>query len=203
MSTAFPPALRSSIWIPQIPGALPHLNRFTAACVSKNEGGPQLIGGSAIGIVTPLTSNSTAGGSAWSSRSNKLPGGPSFRTPLSRAHHPLLSLQYTEGWTWMNAMREFPCQQDENHLTTGDALPVHRFLARRPPCPPLVHYSFMPRLPEQLSSAIQAGPATLVNGIQCPLRDKILLCPPVISKTSSGNIEDGDLEGTPPLFRFP
>ena len=34
-------------------------------CVSTNEGGPQLIGGSVTGIVTSLTSNSTAGGSAW------------------------------------------------------------------------------------------------------------------------------------------
>ena len=39
---------------------------------------------------------------------------------------------------------------------------------------PLRTYSFMPQLPEQLSSAIQPGLATLVNGIQCPLRDKIL-----------------------------
>jgi len=76
-------------------------------------------------------------------------------------------------------MRKFPCKQDENHLTTVDALPLiyssHRGI--------LVHpqrtYSFMPQLPEQLSSAIQPGPATLVNGIQCPLRDKILLHPRV------------------------
>uniref|UniRef100_A0A8C4QCB2 Iron-sulfur cluster assembly enzyme ISCU n=1 Tax=Eptatretus burgeri TaxID=7764 RepID=A0A8C4QCB2_EPTBU len=38
----------------------------------------------------------------------------------------------------------------------------------------LVHHqhtcSFMPQLPEQLSSAIQPDPATLVNGIRCPLR---------------------------------
>ena len=63
--------------------------------------------------------------------------------------------------------------------------------------------SFMPQLPGQLSSAIQPGPATLVNGIQCPLRDKILLCPTVSSKTSTGNIKDGGLEGTPQLFRIP
>ena len=69
MRTAFPPALRSSAWMPQIPGALPHFKRFTAACVSTNEGGPQLIGGSAIGIVTLLTSNSTPSGSAWYNRS--------------------------------------------------------------------------------------------------------------------------------------
>ena len=71
----------------------------------------------------------------------------------------------------------------------------------------LVHpehtYSFMPHLPEQLSSAIQPGPANLGNGIQCPLRDKILLCPPVSSKRCTGNIKDCDLEGTPQLFRIP
>ena len=38
------------------------------------------------------------------------------------------------------------------------------------------------------------GLTTLVNGIQCPLRDKILLCPAVSSKTSTGNINDGGLE---------
>ena len=98
----------------------------------------------------------------------------------------------------MNAMREFPCKQDENHLTTGDALSPHIGL--------LVHpkhtYSFTPQVHEQLSSAIQPGPATLVNGIQCPLR-KIILRPPVRSKTSPGNIKDGGLEGTPQLFRIP
>ena len=52
-STAVPPILRSSAWMPQIPGALPHFNRFTASCVSTNKAGLQLIGGSAIGIVTP------------------------------------------------------------------------------------------------------------------------------------------------------
>ena len=59
----------------------------------------------------------------------------------------------------------------------------------------------MPQLPEQLSSAIQPGSATLVNGIWCPLRDKILLCPSVSSKTSTSNIKDGGREGTPLLFR--
>ena len=71
----------------------------------------------------------------------------------------------------------------------------------------LVHawctYSFTPQLPEHLSSAIQPGPATLVNSIQCPLRDKILLLPTVSSKTSTGNMKDGGLEGTPQLFRIP
>ena len=42
--------------------------------------------------------------------------------------------------------------------------------------------SFSPQLPEQLSFGIKPGPATLVNGIQCPLRDKILLRPTVSSK---------------------
>ena len=60
----------------------------------------------------------------------------------------------------------------------------------------------MPQLPEQLSSAIQPGPAALVNGIQCPLRDQILLCHMVSSKTSTGNIKDSGLEGTPQLFRI-
>ena len=64
-------------------------------------------------------------------------------------------------------------------------------------------YCFTPQPPEQLSSAIHSGPATLVNGIQCPLRDKILLRPPVSSETSTGNIKDGGLEGTPQLFRIP
>ena len=100
-------------------------------------------------------------------------------------------------------MHEFPCNLDENHFTTGDALPPHRFLAHRPPCPPQCMYSFTPHLPEQLSSAIQPGPATLGNGIQCPLREKILLRPSVSSKTSTGNITDGGLEGTPQLFRVP
>ena len=72
---------------------------------------------------------------------------------------------------------------------------------------PLVHpswtYSFTPQLPEQLSSAITPGPATLVDSIQCPLRDKILLHAMVSSKTSTGNIKDGGLEGTPQLFRIP
>ena len=34
-SAAFLPALRSSAWMPQIPGALPHFNWFTAACFHK------------------------------------------------------------------------------------------------------------------------------------------------------------------------
>ena len=62
-------------------------------------------------------------------------------------------------------------------------------------------HSFMAQLPEQLRSAIQPGPATLGNGIQCPFRDKIILHPSVSSKTSTGNIKDGGLEGTPQLFR--
>ena len=63
-------------------------------------------------------------------------------------------------------------------------------------------YSFTPQLPEQLSSAIKPGPATLVNAIQCHLRDKIILHPMVSSKTPTGNIKDGGLEGTPQLFRI-
>ena len=63
--------------------------------------------------------------------------------------------------------------------------------------------SFMPRLPEQRSSAIKPCPVTLVNGIQCLLRDKILLRPSVSSKTSTSNIRDDGLEGTPQLFRIP
>ena len=43
----------------------------------------------------------------------------------------------------------------------------------------LVHhqrkYSFTPPLPEQLSSAIKPGPATLVNGTQRALGDKVEL----------------------------
>ena len=64
MSRAFPPVLGSSAWMPRIPGALPHFSRFTAVCVSTNESFLQLLGGSAIGKVTLLTSNSTADGSA-------------------------------------------------------------------------------------------------------------------------------------------
>ena len=71
----------------------------------------------------------------------------------------------------------------------------------------LVHprrtYSFMPQLSDQLDSAFEPSPATLVNGIQCPSRDKILLHHLVSSKTSTGNIKDGGLEGTPQLFRIP
>ena len=72
---------------------------------------------------------------------------------------------------------------------TGDALTdsSHIGLLVHPECT----YSFTPQLPEQLSSAIQPGPATPVNGIQCPLRDKILLRPVVNYKTSTGNIKDG------------
>ena len=100
-------------------------------------------------------------------------------------------------------MREFPCKQDENDLTTGDALPTtdssHIGL--------LVHpqrtHTFTPQLPEQLSSAIKPGPVNLVNGIQCCLGDKVLLCPTVSSKTSTGNIKDGGLEGSPELFNIP
>ena len=63
--------------------------------------------------------------------------------------------------------------------------------------------SFTPQLPEQLSSAIKPGLATVVNGLQCALRDKILLCPVVSSKTSTGNIKDGSLDGNPQLFMIP
>ena len=70
----------------------------------------------------------------------------------------------------------------------------------------LVHpprtYSFAPQLHEQLSSAIKPGPVTLVNGIQCSLRDKILLHLTVSSKTSTSNIKDGGLEVTPQFFRI-
>ena len=64
-------------------------------------------------------------------------------------------------------------------------------------------YSFMPKLPQQLSSAIMPGPTTLVNGIQCPLRDKVLIHPLLSSKTFAGNINDGSLEDTPQLHRIP
>ena len=53
------------------------------------------------------------------------------------------------------------------------------------------------------SSAIQPGPATLGNGIQCPLRDKIILRLPVSNKAFTGNIKDGGLEGTPQLVKIP
>ena len=78
-----------------------------------------------------------------------------------------------------------------------DSSPIGRFVH------PRHMYSFMPQLPEQLSSAIKTGPATLVNGIRCPLRDKILLRPTVSYKTSTGNIKDGGVEGIPQLFRIP
>ena len=71
----------------------------------------------------------------------------------------------------------------------------------------LVHtlytYRFTPQLPEQLNFAIQPGPVTLGNGIQRPLKDKILLRLPVSFKTSTNNIKDDGLEGTPQLFRIP
>ena len=63
-------------------------------------------------------------------------------------------------------------------------------------------YSFTPQLPEQLSSAFKPGPVSLVNGVQCPLGDKVLLHPRVSSNTSTGKIKDGGLEGTPQLFRI-
>ena len=72
------------------PWSFTHFNWFTTACVSTSEGGPQLIGGSATGIVTPLTSNSTAGDQPGTTAQSNRPSGPSLRTPLSRAHHPLL-----------------------------------------------------------------------------------------------------------------
>ena len=100
-------------------------------------------------------------------------------------------------------MLKFPCKQNDNHLTTGDALPPHRFLTHRPPCPPSAHVQFTHRLPDQLNSAIKPGPMTLVNGIQCPLRDKILRRPTVSSKTFNVNIKNGGLEGTTQLFRIP
>ena len=66
-----------------------------------------------------------------------------------------------------------------------------------------MHIQIYASAPEQLSSAIRPGPVTLVSGIQCPLRDNILLRSPVSSKTSTGNINDSGLEGTPLLFRIP
>ena len=72
-------------------------------------------------------------------------------------------------------MSKFPSKQDENHLTTGDALPPHRFITDSSHIGLLVHpqcmYSFTPQLPEQLSSAIKPGPATLVNGMKYRLGD--------------------------------
>ena len=102
-----------------------------------------------------------------------------------------------------SAMHEFPCKQDENHLTTGDALPPLRFLAHRPPCLPLAHVQFYTSALCTAQPCHKPGLATLVNGIQCPLREKIILCPTVSSKKSSGNIKDGGLEGIPQLFRIP
>ena len=71
----------------------------------------------------------------------------------------------------------------------------------------LVHpqctYNFMPQLPEKLSSAISPGPVTLINGVQCPLGNKVLLRLTLGSKTSTGSIKDSGLEGTPQLFRIP
>ena len=63
-------------------------------------------------------------------------------------------------------------------------------------------YSFVPQLPEQLSSAIQPGPVT---GQWYPVsrETKILLLPTVSSKTSTSNIKEGGLEDTPQLFRTP
>ena len=85
-----------------------------------------------------------------------------------------------------------------------DALPLHRCLAHRHPCPPSAQrtHSFTPQLSEQLSSAIKLGPTTLANGIQCPLGGNVL-CLTVGSKTSTGNIKDSHLEGTPQLLRIP
>ena len=69
----------------------------------------------------------------------------------------------------------------------------------------LVHpqrvYSVILQLPEQLSSAIKPGPATLANSIQCLLGDKVPLHLMVASKTITN--KDGSLEGTPQLVRIP
>ena len=61
----------------------------------------------------------------------------------------------------------------------------------------------MPQLHEQLSSAVKPGHTTLVNVMQCPFGDKVLLHLMVGSKTSTGKIKDGNIEGTPQLFRIP
>ena len=73
-------------------------------------------------------------------------------------------------------MREFPCKQDENHSTLRELMFYP--LTDSSHIGLLVHpermSSFTPQLPEQLSSAIQPCPATRVNGVQCPLREKNL-----------------------------
>ena len=144
-SAAFPPALRSSAWMPRIPGALPHFNRFTTACVSTSEGGPQSIVGSATMIGLDISTPDVQLDIWWISLVQllKVTGAVCLHFRLfCQEPTTLCSHCNTEGWAWMNAMCEFPCKQDENHLTTGDALPPHRFLAHRPPCPSLVHVQF-------------------------------------------------------------
>ena len=62
--------------------------------------------------------------------------------------------------------------------------------------------SFMPQLRGQLNSAINPGPPSLLNGIQCPLGDKFPLPLRVGFKTSTSIIKDGGLEGISQLFRI-
>ena len=100
-------------------------------------------------------------------------------------------------------MHEFPCKQDETLLTTGDALPLTDSSHTGLLVYPQRTYTFVLQLPEQFSSAIKPGPATLVNGIQCPFGDNVPLHLVVGSKTTTSNINDGSLGGTPQLFKIP
>ena len=134
--------------------SLPHFNRFTTDCFHKQRWITFDRRVSNRDCNTPdIQLNSWVDQPGTAAQSNR-PSGSSLLTPLSRALSspdssidPLLQLQYTEGQAWKNAMHKFPRKQDKNHLTTGDALPPHRFLAHRPPCPPSVHVHFCASTP--------------------------------------------------------
>ena len=98
-------------------------------------------------------------------------------------------------------MHEFLCEQNLNHLTTGDTLPLHRFRANRPTCPNQRTSRFMPQLPEQLSSAIQHCDSG--QWYQVSVGRQSSSSPDSVFQDNHRNIKDGSLEGTPQLIRIP
>ena len=119
MSAAFPPALRSSASMPQIPGALPPFQPVhRSLCFHKRR---------------------------WVT--------VDLRISNRDCNTPDIQLDSR----WISLVHPLK--------VTGPAGLHLRLLCQEPPI-------------------IQPGPATLVNDIQCTLRDKILLSPPVSSKTA-------------------
>ena len=132
----------------------------------------------------------TAAKSNWPSR-------PSLRIPLSKVHHSVLrNAMPRDGLRGTQCTNSSVMRMRITHLQVmrqafTDSSHID-FLLR-----PQRTFSFTLQLPEQLSSAIKPGPASLVDGIQCPLGDKVPLLLAVGSKTSTGNIKDGRLKGSP------